>query len=119
MVRKLALAAMALSLTLPNVQAREPINFYPLPPCPVFDTRAPPGPNGGPKLNANTTRCFQVQGICGVPSFGCAASFHLTALEATDSGSIRIFPDGTVPAPGVWSTSRPTARPRPTTWSRG
>jgi hypothetical protein len=97
----LALATAALSLTPQGAQADQPLDFNPLPSCRLWDTQGPPGPSGGPKLNANTIRCFPVTGLCGVPTDARAASLNLTALLATDSGSIRAFPAGTAPGPTI------------------
>jgi hypothetical protein len=67
--------------------------------CRLWDTRNPPGPLGGPKLGANTIRCFPVSGVCGVPNGARALVINAGAMGATDSGTLRFFASGTVPLP--------------------
>lgn len=100
---RLALALFALVAL--DTRAQAPMNFNPLPSCRVWDTRNPPGPNGGPKLNGNTTRCFPVIGTCGLPLGARAVVFNATAVSATDSGTLRFFPSGQVPRPSDPSLS--------------
>jgi hypothetical protein len=71
-----------------------PYSFFPLTPCRVIDTRNPTGPQGGPALAANTVRSFTIIGInsCGVPTTAKAAAINITAIQASDSGDLRVFP---------------------------
>jgi hypothetical protein len=90
-----ALAAVALGVAASPAQAQTPLSFYPVTPCRLWDTRQPNGPQGGPKLNANSDRDFPVKGFCGVPATAVAAALNLTVVGATDLGDIRAFPQGT------------------------
>jgi probable HAF family extracellular repeat protein len=73
--------------------------FHPLPPCRVVDTRGPVGVDGGPPLDANADRAFQVGGVCGVPVTSPGVALNLTVTQATEQGSITILPsEGGSPA---------------------
>jgi hypothetical protein len=96
----LALGTMGLAVA--PAQADGPFNFFTLTPCRVVDTRSPPGPQGGPALNANTTRNFPIVGLCGVPSNAAAVAMNVTVLHPTDFGDLRIWPAGqTIPLASV------------------
>jgi hypothetical protein len=96
-----AMAALAPSGAL----AQSPMDFNPLPMCRMWDTRNPPGPAGGPKLAANTVRCFPATGFCGLPVGAGAVVFNATAMSGTDSGTLRFFAAGQVPTPSSPSLS--------------
>jgi N-acetylneuraminic acid mutarotase len=85
-------------LTDPDVLA-PPTDFYTVTPCRVVDTRNPAGPTGGPVLGGNATRSFPVTGgACGIPSAALAVSVNLTAVEASATGYLTLFPgDGAGP----------------------
>jgi uncharacterized repeat protein (TIGR01451 family) len=74
--------------------------LFPLPPCRIVDTRNPPGPTGGPALQANTTRTFPVAGECGVPLDAKAVAVIVTVAQQTQMGDLRIYPAGSLP-PGA------------------
>lgn len=100
MTKKLwGVAALVLAGSLLDVAAAQaqsgPLSFFPLTPCRVVDTRNPPGPQGGPRLSANTQRDFPVLGSCGLPTTAQAVVFNVTTTATTDFGNIRIFPAGT------------------------
>src|SRR5262249_49431921 len=69
-------------------------SFYRVYPCRVADTRNPPGPLGGPALDANTVRSFPVAGVCGVPIFARAVAVNLTVFQPSNDGDLRVFPAG-------------------------
>ncbi|HEX4773160.1 MAG TPA: hypothetical protein VH351_20165 [Bryobacteraceae bacterium] len=57
------------------------LQFFPLPPCRVFDTRNAAGALGGPSFAANETRTIPVlQSTCGIPSTAQAYSLNITAI---------------------------------------
>jgi hypothetical protein len=57
------------------------LQFFPLPPCRVFDTRNPTGPLGGPTFAANETRDIPVlQSNCSIPSNAQAYSLNMSAI---------------------------------------
>lgn len=73
--------------------------FFTLTPCRVADTRNPPGPSGGPDLQANTTRSFPAAGLCGIPTDARAIALNVTVFRETDFGNLRLYPTGG-PPPG-------------------
>jgi hypothetical protein len=75
--------------------ANSPLDYYPLPPCRLVDTRdlgAPP--IGGPVLNGQETRSLAVAGNCGIPSYARSISINVTVTQPTAAGNLRLFPDG-------------------------
>jgi hypothetical protein len=57
------------------------LQFYPLPPCRVADTRNPPGDLGGPSLTGTVERDFPVlESTCNIPSGAKAYSLNFTAI---------------------------------------
>jgi hypothetical protein len=93
--RLFLLAGLALLLTeAARAAVAGPYSFFPLTPCRVIDTRNPVGPQGGPALAANTIRSFTVINInsCGVPNTAKAAAMNITAIQASESGDLRVFP---------------------------
>jgi hypothetical protein len=78
------------------------VDFSPLAPCRVIDTRDAPGPHGGPALSAGADRDFTVVGRCNIPPTAIALAVNVTATGATDPGNLRLYPAGT-PLPLVSS----------------
>ena len=75
------------------------LNFVPITPCRVADTRNPAGPFGGPFIAGNTSRDFSIfAGSCGIPSNALAYSFNVT-----------VAPTGGLLYLSMW----PTGQPRP------
>ena len=68
--------------------------FYTVTPCRVVDTRNAPGPYGGPAIQSNSDRSFVIVGRCGVPTTASAVALNVTITNATTSGNIRIYPEG-------------------------
>ncbi len=57
------------------------LNFYPVTPCRVADTRNPAGPFGGPEMAAATARSFAIPAsACNIPSTAAAYSLNLTVV---------------------------------------
>jgi hypothetical protein len=72
-----------------------PLQFVPVTPCRVMDTRNPNGPLGGPFLPGGGARSVPVPGSCGIPSTANAYSLNLTALPRTNSlGYLTVWPAG-------------------------
>lgn len=69
-----------------------PYQYYPLSPCRTVDTRGPVSTNGGPALDANTTRSFQIRGRCGVPTSAKAVSLNLTVTQPTQASFLTLWP---------------------------
>jgi hypothetical protein len=68
--------------------------FYTVTPCRVVDTRNAAGQFGGPALDANSERTFQIPPQCGVPSTARSISLNVVAIQPTAAGVIRLFPTG-------------------------
>jgi sugar lactone lactonase YvrE len=57
------------------------LQFYPLTPCRILDTRNPHGTFGGPSIAGGTSRSFPVPSSgCGVPTGAAAYSFNVTVV---------------------------------------
>ena len=60
------------------------LQFYPLTPCRILDTRNPTGTFGGPSITGGNSRSFPIQSSsCGVPSNAAAYSFNTTVVPQT------------------------------------
>ena len=74
------------------------LQFYPLTPCRVADTRVGTGftgSQGPPYLSGGTSRNFQVAGLCGVPSTAAAYSLNVTVVPRTgELGYLTTWPTG-------------------------
>ena len=78
------------------------LQFYPVTPCRVADTRSyggMTGPSGPPSMTASSTRSFPVSGSCGIPANAVAYSLNVTAVPQT--GYLG------------WLTTWPTGKPMP------
>jgi ELWxxDGT repeat protein len=71
-------------------------NLRTLAPCRLLDTRAGAGLLAGPALVAGETRTFPGTAVCGVPSTARQLSVNVTVVTPGGSGSLRVFPQGTV-----------------------
>jgi hypothetical protein len=81
--------------------AQPPLQFVPITPCRVADTRNAPGPLGGPLLSSGEPRSFPItQGACGIPSTAQAYSLNVTAVPTGPLGYLTLWPTGT-PMPTV------------------
>jgi len=71
------------------------LEFYPLIPCRIADTRNPTAPLGGPSLTGGTGRAFPVQSsACGIPSTAKAYSLNITAVPHAGLGYLTTWPTG-------------------------
>jgi hypothetical protein len=71
------------------------LQFVPVTPCRIVDTRNPTGAFGGPELAGNATRTFDVpQSACGIPATAVAYSLNVTVVPVTSLGYLTIFPTG-------------------------
>jgi hypothetical protein len=71
------------------------LDFYPLTPCRLVDTRNANGPMGGPTLVAGSTREFPVRsGSCSLPSDAAAYSLNVTAVPQGSLPYLTIWPSG-------------------------
>jgi uncharacterized repeat protein (TIGR03803 family) len=85
------------------------LEFYPVTPCRVADTRNPNGPLGGPPLMGTVERDFPVlSSTCGLPSTAVAYSLNFTAVPlAGHLGFLTVWPQGQ-PRPTVSTLNDPT-----------
>jgi len=69
-----------------------PYQYYAVSPCRAVDTRSAISTNGGPAFGSNTTRNFQIRGLCGVPSAAKAVSLNVTVTQATQVSFLTVWP---------------------------
>lgn len=73
------------------------LQFIPITPCRVVDTRNAAGPFGGPELTADSVRTFAIpSGSCGIPSTALAYSLNVTVVPNATLGYLTIWPAGQV-----------------------
>ncbi len=71
------------------------LEFYPLTPCRIADTRNATGALGGPSLAANVGRSFPVQSSsCGIPATAKAYSLNITAVPHVGLAYLTTWPTG-------------------------
>ena len=71
------------------------LQFYPLTPCRVADTRAGTGALTGPSLVGNRTRSFPLMSsACNIPGNAVAYSLNFTAIPPAPLGYLSVWPDG-------------------------
>jgi Tol biopolymer transport system component len=71
------------------VHGRAGLDYHTLTPCRLFDTRTP---QDGPALTSGVTELFVLTGACGVPATAKAVALNVTAVQATGSGNLSLFP---------------------------
>lgn len=76
-------------------QTRTALNFVPVTPCRVADTRNANGPFGGPILSGNTARSFVIpSSACNIPSNALAYSLNFTVVPPGKLSFLTAFPCG-------------------------
>jgi hypothetical protein len=71
------------------------LQFYPLAPCRVLDTRNPNGTFGGPALTGGTSRSFPIPSSpCEAPSTAAAYSLNVTVVPHGPLGYLTAWPTG-------------------------
>jgi hypothetical protein len=71
------------------------LQFVPVTPCRVADTRSTSGPFGGPKLGGGATREFDIpQSACSIPASAAAYALNVTAVPDGSLGYLTIWPAG-------------------------
>jgi hypothetical protein len=71
------------------------LQFYPLTPCRVADTRNAIGSLGGPSLVAAQSRSFPIMSsACGIPGNALAYSLNFTAIPQGPLGYLTVWPNG-------------------------
>jgi hypothetical protein len=80
---------------LPAGASASGLQFFPLTPCRIADTRNATGPLGGPSLSGGTSRDFPVQSSsCGIPAMAQAYSLNITAVPHGSLGYLTTWPSG-------------------------
>jgi hypothetical protein len=80
-----------------GLSANVPLQFIPVKPCRVADTRNATGPFGGPELSAGTTREFVLpQSACSIPSSAAAYSLNVTVVPNGPLGYLTLYPSDEV-----------------------
>ncbi len=80
------------------------LQFVPVTPCRVVDTRGVNGTFGGPAIQGRTSRSFPIpQGSCDIPATAAAYSLNVTLVpdQGTPVGYLTIWPAGEVSLPIV------------------
>ncbi len=71
------------------------LQFIPITPCRVADTRNADGPFGGPVLASGTSREFDIpQSACSIPSTAAAYSLNVTVVPNGLLGYLTVWPSG-------------------------
>ena len=82
-------------LPLSGAQGGSALQFVPVAPCRVLDTRNTNGPLGGPAIQGGTSRSFQVSSSnCGIPSTAAAFSMNVTVVPQGSLGYVTLWPAG-------------------------
>ncbi len=78
-----------------NQATRTALNFVPVAPCRVADTRNAVGPFGGPSLVGNNSRSFVVpNSSCNIPNTAQAYSINATVVPKGGLGFLTMYPCG-------------------------
>ncbi len=71
------------------------LNFYPVTPCRVADTRGAAGPFGGPEMGAGATRSFPIPAsACNIPATAAAYSMNVTVVPDGRLSYLSAWPAG-------------------------
>jgi hypothetical protein len=77
------------------VGTASPLQFIPVTPCRVADTRNPVGPFGGPEPAAGSTTTFDIpQSACGIPTTAVAYSLNVTVVPSGTLGHLTMWASG-------------------------
>ena len=71
------------------------LQFRPVTPCRLVDTRNPNGPLGGPEIAAGATRTFVPSSApCGIPTTAAAYALNITVVPDSTLGYLTVWPAG-------------------------
>lgn len=88
----------------------EALQFIPITPCRVVDTRNPAGSFGGPTITGGQTRSFPIQNSdCGIGPYPVAYSLNVTAIPNGPLNYLSVWPAGQ-PQPPVSLLNSPDGR---------
>jgi YVTN family beta-propeller protein len=86
------------------------LQFIPVTPCRVVDTRNPNGPFGGPPILGGTRRDFSIpQGACNIPASAVAYSLNVTVVPSGQLGYLTMWPTSES-QPGTSTMNSPDGR---------
>jgi hypothetical protein len=78
-----------------SVLAAVGLQFVPVTPCRIADTRNPSGPFGAPAIGGGQTRTFAIpQSACGIPPTAAAYSLNVTVVPSGQLGYLTVWPAG-------------------------
>lgn len=78
-----------------SLPSSTPLQFVPVTPCRVADTRNPAGSLGGPAIAAGTSRIFTIPNSnCGIPFTAAAYSLNVTVIPQHTLGYLTVWPSG-------------------------
>lgn len=78
-----------------SVEQPGALQFVPVAPCRIADTRNPTGPFGGPAIAAKETRSFTIpQSACGIPSTAAAYALNVTVVPEGPLNFLTVWPAG-------------------------
>ena len=79
-----------------NFRVITPLQFVPVKPCRLADTRNANGEFGGPPLQANSARSFAIpeNQDCNIPSSAAAYSLNVTVVPHGSLGYLTVWPTG-------------------------
>ncbi|MEO8370923.1 MAG: hypothetical protein ABI806_17200 [Candidatus Solibacter sp.] len=89
------------------VSVANALQFYPVTPCRIADTRGAAGTFGGPALGASTERNFPITGVCGIPASAQAFALNMTVVPSGPLGFLSAWPAGQG-QPGSSTLNAPT-----------
>jgi hypothetical protein len=88
-------ASAAIGQVIEAPAAQPPLQFFPVKPCRVADTRNAAGPLGGPAVGGGQTRSFPIpKSACGIPATAGAYSLNVTVVPSGSLGYISVWPTG-------------------------
>src|ERR1700749_3700087 len=91
----LAASVISLAALFPNVGSAQGLQFIPVTPCRVADTRNANGPFGGPEMAANETRNFAVPASsCNIPTSAAAYALNVTVVPDGQLSYLTMWPLG-------------------------
>ncbi|MEO8367842.1 MAG: BACON domain-containing carbohydrate-binding protein [Candidatus Solibacter sp.] len=83
------------------------LQFYPVTPCRIADTRGAAGAYGGPSMASGTARNFTIAGVCGIPATAQAYALNATVVPLGPLGFLSAWPAGQG-QPGSSTLNAPT-----------
>ncbi len=87
--------AIAVTYTVPGPVINAPLQFIPVTPCRIADTRNAPGPFGGPILSGGVARDFAVpSSSCVIPANAQAYALNVTVVPSGALGYLTLWPSG-------------------------